>query len=285
MPVLVLVSPLLLLLHLTIAQESETGEVAEGVKCYTCGLEEVNPHVDKDGSYSNRVHLNEANEVVESGLRMYNHSCFEMNSRTGQDVPFILTWDILNQYMTTLDHTDAVMEKLNTMGRVTTEKGTYNYGYKLKPDGFKVYEDLYEELVIRLKENPCVPKKPDLPNPCQVSMPEWREFEGEVDKNYNMDMWVKQCDKGIVSCFEARGEWDGQLPTFRGCAGTTFPHDEKCAYEKQAVSIVEGKKSVDVGVSLCYCNKDICNLDTSPSTRLTPLLASLLAATTLARLL
>ena len=35
--------------------------------------------------------------------------------------------------------------------------------------GFKVYEDLYEELVIRLKENPCVPKKPDLPNPCQVN--------------------------------------------------------------------------------------------------------------------
>ena len=21
--------------------------------------------------------------------------------------------------------------------------------------------------------------------------------------NYNMDMWVKQCDDGIVSCFEA----------------------------------------------------------------------------------
>ena len=27
----------------------------------------------------------------------------------------------------------------------------------------------------------------------------------------------------------------------------------------QAVSIVEGKKSVDVGVSLCYCNPDLCN--------------------------
>ena len=29
--------------------------------------------------------------------------------------------------------------------------------------------------------------------------------------------------------------------------------------EFQAVSIVEGKKSVDVGVSLCYCNSDLCN--------------------------
>ena len=26
----------------------------------------------------------------------------------------------------------------------------------------------------------------------------------EVDANYNMDMWVKQCDDGIVSCFEAK---------------------------------------------------------------------------------
>ena len=25
------------------------------------------------------------------------------------------------------------------------------------------------------------------------------------------------------------------------------------------MSIVEGKKSVDVGVSLCYCNSDLCN--------------------------
>ena len=30
-----------------------------------------------------------------------------------------------------------------------------------------------------------------------------------------------------------QGDYDNQLPTFRGCAGTAFPHDEKCAYEKQ----------------------------------------------------
>ena len=28
--------------------------------------------------------------------------------------------------------------------------------------------------------------------------------QAEVDANYNMDMWVKECDKGIVSCFEAK---------------------------------------------------------------------------------
>ena len=82
------------------------------------------------------------------------------------------------------------------------------------------------------------------------------KLQADVDANYNMDMWVKQCDKGIVSCFEAKvnfnncdddndgddcmhphnpnqGDYDNQLPTFRGCAGTAFPHDEKCAYEKQ----------------------------------------------------
>ena len=29
-------------------------------------------------------------------------------------------------------------------------------------------------------------------------------FQAKVDMNYNMDMWVKQCDDGIVSCFEAK---------------------------------------------------------------------------------
>ena len=29
-------------------------------------------------------------------------------------------------------------------------------------------------------------------------------MQADVDANYNMDMWVKQCDKGIVSCFEAK---------------------------------------------------------------------------------
>jgi len=245
-------------------KDDEPGE-SEGVKCFTCGLEEINPHADKPGSYSNRVHLEEESyEVQDTGLKMYNHSCFEMDSRTGQDVPFILNWEKLNTFMSTLDHTNAVMEKLNSIGSVTTEKGTYSYSYNLQP-GFKVYEDLYEELVLRLKENPCIPKQPDLPNPCQVPMPAWRQFEEDVDANYNMDMWVKQCDSGIVSCFEAKGDYDNQLPTFRGCAGTAFPHDEKCAYEKQAVSIVEGKKSVDVGVSLCYCNSDLCNQDASNS--------------------
>ena len=28
--------------------------------------------------------------------------------------------------------------------------------------------------------------------------------QAEVDANYNMNMWVKECDKGIVSCFEAK---------------------------------------------------------------------------------
>ena len=60
-----------------------------------------------------------------------------------------------------------------------------------------------------------------------------------------------------------QGEYDNQDPMFRGCAGNYFPHDEKCESQEQAVTIVEGKKSVDVGVTLCYCNKDLCNEELS----------------------
>ena len=38
----------------------------------------------------------------------------------------------------------------------------------------------------------------------------------------------------------------------------------------QAVSIVEGKKSVDVGVKLCYCNQDLCNVDVGGGHGLVP---------------
>ena len=33
---------------------------------------------------------------------------------------------------------------------------------------------------------------------------QYESSQEEVDANYNMDMWVKQCDDGIVSCFEAK---------------------------------------------------------------------------------
>ena len=45
----------------------------------------------------------------------------------------------------------------------------------------------------------------------------------------------------------------------------------------QAVSIVEGKKSVDVGVSLCYCNKDLCNIDLSGALQVWPGLWAILS--------
>ena len=36
------------------------------------------------------------------------------------------------------------------------------------------------------------------------------------------------------------------------------------------MSIVEGKKSVDVGVKLCYCNQDLCNVDVGGTPGLVP---------------
>ena len=67
----------------------------------------------------------------------------------------------------------------------------------------------------------------------------------------------------ITLVYYYQGEYDNQDPMFRGCAGNYFPHDEKCESQEQAVTIVEGKKSVDVGVTLCYCNKDLCNEELS----------------------
>ena len=57
---------------------------------------------------------------------------------------------------------------------------------------------------------------------------------------------------------------------FRGCAGNYFPHDAKCEVQEQAVTIVEGKKSVDVGVTLCYCNEDLCNEELSGARTTSP---------------
>ena len=70
-----------------------------------------------------------------------------------------------------------------------------------------------------------------------------------------MDMWIKQCDRGVLSCYIAQvrgikiiqmrnltltssqlssqGFYDEQDPVFRGCAGNYFPHDEKCATQQQ----------------------------------------------------
>ena len=46
------------------------------------------------------------------------------------------------------------------------------------------------------------------------------------------------------------------------------------------MSIVEGKKSVDVGVELCYCNEDLCNLELggTGTARAAAVIVTLLAA-------
>ena len=29
-------------------------------------------------------------------------------------------------------------------------------------------------------------------------------IQGKVKENYNMDMWIKQCDRGVASCYIAQ---------------------------------------------------------------------------------
>ena len=62
-------------------------------------------------------------------------------------------------------------------------------------------------------------------------------------------------------CFalQAVGNWDGQKPVFRGCAGALYEHGSSCNREMQRVEVVPGKPKVDVEVYLCYCTGDKCN--------------------------
>jgi len=224
-----------ILAHIAKAQKKKKEEelLPEGIKCYTCGLEIIDPEEDKPGSYGVKVFSTP--QLKE--YKMYNHSCDQMDRKEGQDVPVFLTFDELS--------TEGVGEKANLELLDST-----NGKYDLKK-GFEIYQAKYEEL----REN-----APDLPK--------WTEsqvIQGKVKENYNDDMWIRQCDRGVLSCYIAQGFYDEQDPVFRGCAGNYFPHDQKCTTQQQAVTIVEGKKSVDVEVELCYCNEELCNTELSAS--------------------
>ena len=52
-------------------------------------------------------------------------------------------------------------------------------------------------------------------------------------------------------------------PVFRGCADTIYAFDPGCNRELEAVQIIQGKRSVDVEILLCFCNEDNCNTSLS----------------------
>merc|ERR1711936_1439329 len=126
---------LLLLHHPASAQKGKDADAPDGIQCYTCGLETVDPHLDKPGSYSVRVYKSTAK--VTTQYKMYNHSCDEMDRKEGQDVPVRLTSD------------DFTSVKLNT-----AIKEASGGQYDLTGDGFEIYEEDF----ILLRE-----KVPDLP--------------------------------------------------------------------------------------------------------------------------
>merc|ERR1712038_1563803 len=100
---------------------------------------------------------------------------------------------------------------------------------ELLPEGIKCYTcglEIYQADYEKLREN-----VPDLPKWLESQV-----IQDKVKKNYNMDMWIRQCDRGILSCYIAQGFYDFQEPMFRGCAGNFFPHDEKCTTQQQAVT-------------------------------------------------
>ena len=95
-------------------------------------------------------------------------------------------------------------------------------------------------------------------------------------KPYDFDMWLRKCPKGVQSCFKAVGNhhsiylylcfasdvqvgnWDGQKPVFRGCAGVTYDHGENCKREMQTVEVTPGRPKVGtVSETPCILPNDI----------------------------
>ena len=52
-------------------------------------------------------------------------------------------------------------------------------------------------------------------------------------------------------------------PVFRGCADSQYAFDAGCNRELEPVQIVQGKRSVDVEILLCFCNEENCNTSLS----------------------
>jgi len=138
-------------------QEKEGQTVEDGISCYACGLEEVDPEIDEPGTYGDF-----RKEGTPPGKKMYNHTC-DIADETGLD-----------------------------------------------------------------------------------------------DQR-----WVRKCPEGVKSCFWAKGNYEKQIPVFRGCADAQFAFDEGCSRELQAVQVIAGKKSVDVEIFLCFCNSEKCNTELS----------------------
>jgi len=235
-------SPFLVLTCLVFVSQGQKQKKEEEslIECYTCGLETEDPELDEPGSYGTRVYSKDD----KTSYKMYNESCDLMDRREGQDVPVFIKLSELSA--------EGVGQKAHLE---LLSVSSYNLEV-----GFEIYEKDYNDL-----------------RDLVADLPEWKAsnvIQSKVKENYNMNYWKKKCDPGVVSCFVAQGEYDNQDPMFRGCAGNYFPHDQKCEFQEQAVTIVEGKKSVDVGVTLCYCNEDLCNEELSGAH--TPVLSVLL---------
>jgi len=214
--------------------------ITKGMKCYTCGLEEFDPDLDKRGTYNITVVPG-----VNKGYKMYNHTCWEMDNLKGQNVPFMFTRDLLLNEMATVEEADEVVTHMKTI----------NSNWNLEK-GFLIYQNDYENIQGLLINA----KKPGIPD--------WKLWESRATEYYDIDMWIRECGPGVQHCYQAEGDYDSQLPTFRGCAGTEYIYDNQCFHESQAVTVsLTPKRSVDVGVTLCYCGSELCNTELNGAPR------------------
>ena len=120
------------------------------------------------GSYGVRVY----STVQRMEYKMYNHSCDQMDRKEGQDVPVVLSFDVLSQ--------EGVGEKAN-LELITATGGKYD----LKK-GFEIYEEDYK----LLRES-----VPDLPKWTESQVGLQKIFIFRIHKigtlhNSKIDTWV-----------------------------------------------------------------------------------------------
>ncbi|XP_023348541.1 uncharacterized protein LOC111717266 [Eurytemora carolleeae] len=180
-----------------------------GIQCYTCGLDEVDPNLDQPDSYNTTVDPGRA-----TGNKMYNESCYLMETKTGQNVPITLTAGEVEPYMKSVEELTAVVQFLKSA----------NPKWDLET-GFLIYEEEYIVMKAKLKSG------------GQPAIPEWDSWGELMFVNYDMSMWIRECTN-VAHCYEAKGAYIEQIPSFRGCPGTNFEYDNTCFQEIQGAFFV-----------------------------------------------
>jgi len=215
----------------------------DSVSCYACGLAAIDPESDIEGSYGTNPN---------EGKKMYNHSCDLMDNAL-KSPP---VYEFAGQELNPRNHVKKV--PWPAPGKAVLWPLGHPRNGTQKCTNVTTVVDSATETVFDETLNATVPKKENLTT-CELEWEQGFDTEKLPPKEYDLNMWVRKCPKGVRSCFRAQGNWAAQRPVFRGCAGARYAHGTTCRRELQRVQTEPGRPKVDVEVYLCYCTGDECN--------------------------